>query len=659
MTTHPHLYISFEDRGIGQSVEELRESVRSGLPSRIWNGILERCDREFGAKPLLASSTIPGRPGILAEEQIVDFVICNAAGNRMMRHALALLITEDERHKGPALEQIEALIDPERWPDWISQSHQHFGYPADLRTGMLSQSIGITYDWLHPFLSGAERELILEGIERRGIRPYRESLRMDPWWLGDLHNWLTVIVGGLGIAGMGLGTDHPEAQELIDFAVPRMKGFLETYGKEGEFNECVGYSNANRIPVDFFHALRCHEGGDGPDYLANWPFPQIAEWTMRVTLPSGHLAVFGDAHADRGPETAFLAAIAAATRNPVYQGFALKHMKAGDDPLELLYLDPDLESREPAGVLSLGKAYRDNSAEVVSRSSWEDARTAMVVYGKAKRDRNHDHHDLGQLCIDGFGERLIIDMGYPPTTPPNFFEKERWFYYNASVEGHNILQFGGRQQRSHDLERGIREGFDFESVNGRYLQTDFDENRGGAWQIDLTRAYDGVKRVRRSVIHLLPGFVACLDEAKLQAPEPIRLRWNCISPPETGPDGGFLVKGEQSTLSCRAVALDGQPVKLESKRHAYEAPYDLDVHGRPMAQRYEPYLEIAKTGERCRWLTLFAVFENGTEVVPWTGGKGEWSLAHPEFGPCRVKVTESKLFHGGNAGEIHLELFEI
>lgn len=656
MTTHPHLFISFEDRGYGRSVEKLRGSVRKGHSSKIWNGILERCNAEFGAEPLLVSSTIPGRPAILAEEQIVDFVVCNAAGNRMMRHALALLITEDERHKELALKQIEALIDPGRWPDWISQNHQHFGYPADLRTGMLSQSIGITYDWLHPFLSGEERALILEGVERRGIRPYRESLAMDPWWLGDQHNWLTVIVGGLGIAGMGLGTDHPEGQELIDFAVLRMKGFLETYGREGEFNECVGYSNANRIPVNFFHALRCHEGGEGPDYLANWPFPQIAEWTMRVTMPSGHLALFGDGHAGRGPETPFLAAIAAATRNPVYQGFALKHLKAGDDPLDLLYLDPDLESREPAGVLSLGKAYEDNSAEVVSRSSWDDARTAMVVYGKAKRDRNHDHHDLGQLCIDGFGERLIIDMGYPPTNPPNFFEKERWLYYNASVEGHNILQFGGRQQRSHELERGIREGFDFESVNGRFEQVEFDDERGGAWQIDLTRAYDGVKRVRRSVIHLLPGFVACLDEAETEVPELIRLRWHCISPPDTALTGGFRVKGERAALSCQVVSLDGEPVQLESKRHAYEAPYDLDVHGRPMAQRHEPYLEIAKTGNRCRWLTLFAVFENGAEEVPWTGENGEWHLEHPEFKACRVSATAERISMTGEAGIFQLAI---
>jgi|TARA_B110000495_G_C22811364_1_gene473670 hypothetical protein len=40
---------------------------------------------------------------------------------------------------------------------------------------------------------------------------------------------------------------------------------------------------------------------------------------------------------------------------------------------------------------------------------------------------------------------MIIDPGSPSGYPADFFDENRWKYYNASIIGHNVPMFGGRE----------------------------------------------------------------------------------------------------------------------------------------------------------------------------------------------------------------------
>jgi hypothetical protein len=313
-----------------------------------------------------------------------------------------MLLTEDARYRSTALEQMWALFDESVWPDWIDQAHIRFGYSADLRTGMLSQDVAIGFDWLYPYLSDTERERIMEGLNRRGIQPFLTSMEQDPWWAHELNNWFTVIVGGLGIAGMALGDAHPRSQELIDLSLNPMRDYLSIYGRGGEFNESIAYSNATRIPVTYFFAYYYHIRG-GNNALAEHPFPQTGEWTVYSTLPPGRYSDFGDGWVGPPPQVEYMTAIAAASRNPVLQGFSKRFLEASSNPFLLLWFDPDLKADSPEGILPRGRAFCDNGAQLFSRSDWDPERAEMIVYGKAKRDHNHEHNDVGQLCIDARG----------------------------------------------------------------------------------------------------------------------------------------------------------------------------------------------------------------------------------------------------------------
>lgn len=649
--THPHIYVTAEPTPGLRSVEALRADIRDGRAGQIWEGVLARAEAERQAAPLTPSDPLPGRTpeGIAARNP--DFYVTFAAGQRVLRAALAHLVTGRADLKEAALRQIEALVDPRQWPDWIDQAHFRFEHPADLRTGMLSLDVALAYDWLYPSLSAAERTAILEGLDRRGIQPFLTSVAQDPWWVHDLNNWLTVIVGGLGIAGMALGDDHPDAADLVAYARPRMRDYLAIYGPEGEFNESVAYASATRLPVAFDMAYRYHTGGaDNP--LARAPYPATGRWVMYLTLPPGRVAAFGDAHVDAAPYTRYIAAIAAAARDPHLQWFYLQYPPPEPDAIELLWYDPRLDAAHPQGVLPLGRAFAANGGAVSSRSSWDPRAAACVVYGKAGREENHEHNDIGQVCIDGYGERLIVDPGSPrPTYPPDFFDEGRWQYYPASIVGHNVLQFGEREMIALERERG--EPVDHErlrAISGRFLDTGFDDERGGFWSMDLTGAYPNVSSVRRTVVHLLPGIAVVFDRAVLDAPNRISLRWHTAAPAVPAPDGAFRFTQGPAALTAHTVSLD-TPAVFTARRHGYAPPYDRGRHGELLARTHEPYVEAVAYADTCRFLTCFAVTRTETPPEPWRWnpetGRAEISL--PD-GDAEVVLTDAELRVGYTDG---------
>lgn len=131
------------------------------------------------------------------------------------------------------------------------------------------------------------------------------------------------------------------------------------------------------------------------------------------------------------------------------QWYYLAYFKEMKSPMELLWFDPELKPESPAGKLPTGIAYREHGADLISRTDWKPLSTHCIVYGKAGRETNHDDNDVGQLLIDGLGERLIIDPGKPdPIYPKDYFGEAQYNYYTRSSTGHNVLVIGHEEMVS-------------------------------------------------------------------------------------------------------------------------------------------------------------------------------------------------------------------
>jgi len=648
---HPRLFIAANnDRGL-QSVDDFRRAVQSGgFLGQAWSDLVGQARAEASLPALQADSMFADRPPSMVRDRNLDYSICYAGGARLTRFALAHLITGEAVYLDAAKVQLNAIL--HEWPDWIDQGHTRFGHPADLRTGMLAQDCAIAYDWLYHSLTEDERTEIRDGIVRRGIQPFLTSVAQDPWWMTDLNNWVTVIAGGVAIAAMALQEHYPKSQAVIDIATERFDAYLATYGPDGEFNESVAYSGANRIPVGYFTALRFATGGE-VDRLGEWPFPEMCRWAMHGTLDDKKLIPFGDARPEQDAMTGYAAAVAAANQDPVLQDYFLRTVsKSHAHPIYLLFYDDRLKPLPPTGREPLAIAYPAHGGMIVSRTSWEKPLTDCILFGKSGREEQHEHNDIGFVGFDTLGERLIIDIGSPSGYPEDFFDgAARWEYYNASIKGHNTISFGGREQLYPIRKRG--EPIITKPISGKVEHWWHEPGQGTAWSMELAPAYRGVKHFTRTVLHLWPGYILVLDDAELEQSESISLRWHPITAATPAPDGSFTVTNGLAAVASRIINLGEGDLKITSGRHTYQAPYDRARSGDLLEAHREPFVEASLTGDRCRLLTLFA-----TGATADFGGSNQWNQTptgwtfYGPAGPVTASVNGSSAsLHAPKTGQ--------
>ena len=607
----PHIFVTADQLDGLRSVEDIRRNIRSGHTQRLWESQLALAEQELTNKVYEPGDVFPGRDAMSARHANRDYTIVHRAGTRALRAALACLITEDSRFRDDALAQMESLFDTSRWPEWRDIAHK--GMHIDLRAGQLSRSLALAYDWLHPFLNADQRSWIVEGIDRCGIQPYLKDVSDGVWWANGTNNWMTCVVGGHGVAAHALGEGHPQSQELIDYAHPRLDAYFDQYGPEGEFNESVSYANAHALPLLYFSAHRYAVGG-GENRLAEFPIPDTCRWMMYFTLPPGHVVPFGDSHLDSPPSAPMFATVADATRDPYLQWFYLEHSRPDDpntDPWEVLWFDPTLEPQEPG--LPLGRAYHGHSQNISVRTSWNPRSTDCIVYGKGGHGaEGHGNHDAGQVCIEAFGSRLIVDPGSPPGYPADFFGDNRYEYYNASALGHNVLMFDGREMK--------RTKQDVATI----CANEFQDEKGGWWQIDLTALYDSVDSVKRTVAFLTRDTIAVYDTATLAQPAATSLRWHTASEPDWSDDGVFSVTHDNAGCDATVISLTDD-VAISLEHHEYREPYNRFRLGDVFEQRHEPYLDCAVTGQDIRLLSLFRVRPHTEERSDWIRNDMSWT----------------------------------
>lgn len=632
-TVHPHIFVTAEKVPGLRSVADVREGIGSGHAKALWEALVAKVDAEALEPAWTPSTEASWRSSSQAAKGNRDFTIVAMTANRIVDAALVALIRDERRYVEASLKQLDALFDVAQWPDWEDIAHINAGRRADLRHGQLVVACALAYDWMYHLLAAEERQAILDGISRRAIAPYKAGIEAKEWWSNGSNNWMTVMVGGFGIAGMAMGDDHPDSAWLVEFAEPRMEGYLDNLGAEGEFNESVQYAGSMMNVVRYFMAKRYASGGEDNPF-ARHSLDEFCRWYMHMTVPPGRVVGFGDPAPDMPPVVSYFSAVAAATRDPILQWFYLQYcdemlVTHRRRALELLYYDATLEAKSPEGALPLGRAYREQGKLVSSRSSWDPESAVSVVYAKAGREASHSHADWGQVCIDGYGERLLIDLGSPPGYPRN--EPER--YYNYQQFGHNVFVFGENETGGVSYREKKR--------TGSIPYAEFDAERGGAWRMDLTEVYDGATKVTRTVMHLLPRVVVVLDEAELKEPQAISMRWHTIAPAE--PDNGrFVVHGKDATLFGYTTRLDGDAA-ISTGVHEYVAPYNKDRLDNPYPAVNEPYVEVAMTDDSCRLLSIFCTLA-GKNAAPTIvrENEGLWTFDTPE-GNGRVMLSGEAL----------------
>ncbi len=635
---HPHLFVTKDQIPNLRSLQHVRDSIAQGHSKVLWDGLLKKVTAESQEAPWITSTPLPERKPSSVARSNADFDLVARVCNRIMDASLVALVTGEQRWADAALRQIECLYDPEQWPEYEDQTHLAHGDHCSLRRGQLAVALGLAYDWLYDFLKPDKRRWIIDTFDRRLTDAFKMALKTEGRFTKYKNNFVPVIYGGFQIAAMAFGDDYAESAWLQEVCDPKVADYTTYFiGPDGEFDESVQYAAAVDVVINYIVAKQYHEQLGDP-ITANPQIGAFFQWYMYFTLPPGRVVGFGDPWAAMPPVVTTYSAAASAQKNTLFQWFYEQYFDKAPDThrkrsLELLYYNPDIPAESPDGKMPLGRAYQNCARLVSSRSSWASDSAVSVAYGKATLESNHFHADWGQFCLDGHGERLIPDLGSPSGYPKTFPKSLNYYYYNYQQWGHNVFVLGrndtgGVSQAERDRK-------------GHFIHTDFDDQRGATWSIDLTGVYDKAQRVTRTVVHLLPRIAVVIDDAVLKEAKPISLRWHTLSMPELSTDGSFLTTGKHSQLSARMIRLDGD-ADLQIRQHGYHAPYHQDALGDPMTQRREPFVELTTHDNHCRIATLFCVQEKQSEVAIWRDIPNGFAIDSSE-GEIQVTVQNDSL----------------
>lgn len=568
----------------------------------LWEALLAIATTDAAAEPLVPAAANPYGN--------LDAHLARALRQRVLIAALLARMTGESRWEESAWRQLDAMIDPRRYPAWRDSYEMTPG--ADLRTGSLASTLAIAWSWLDGLLADGRRSALVAALDERAIQPYLSNYAADVWYFNTVSNWTVVVVGGLGVCGRCLGAAHPESERLVALADRLLPRCLDAFGPQGEFNESPFYAQSVRELLWCLAALRSPWVDRA---ITVHPLPAFCRWQMHATLPPGRVIASGDGPPGAAPDAAVVAAaVAAATRDRGLQAWWLAHRGHGSPhglaqesfPLEeFLWADPDLAPgpiEEP-----LGRAFPAHGGLVVSRSGWDSRSEACVVWGKGSCEL-HGHHDAGQVGIEAWGRGLIVDLG-TCGYPADYFGPARWHYYMASSRGHNVPCIDGAEAEG----------------RASLLASAFEPARGGWWQHDLTASYPGAERVVRTVIHLLPGIVVVLDEIEAGREAELTVRWHPVHSAIPDADGQCAIIDGEAALAARLVRPDGGPLAFRSGHHAFTAPFDQRRQGDPLPQRHEPWFEATTFGRSLRLLSLFAVAPHGGVPLQWCeSGHGGW-----------------------------------
>ena len=630
--THPYLLITARPQPGLRSLEAVRRDIRSGRSAGLWQELRAKVEKEL-QQPLVVAGTKHNR----------SYKFVATACNRITDAALVALITNERKYAEASLAQIEVLFDEAKWPEWSDQAHLDAGLKSDLRHGQFARAIGFAYDWIYQLLTPEERRRIVAGLDRRAIQPFKASIAANEKWIRRQSNWKTSVVGGFAILGMSLRNDHPEGKWLVEFADPLMDKYMEIFGPNGEFNENPGYASSVRFVVD--HYLAKYYSSEGRQKPAQLELLRaFSRWILYCISPPRRMLAVGDAQTGAAPNIAYFGTLASVLRDPVIQWTYLRYVGFSSEDArpraqELLGFDPTVPAFSPAGRLPLATNFPAQSGIVTSRSSWDPEVPVSAVWSKARTEDVHRHADWGQVCIDGFGERLIVDLGSPPVYP----KTGKRHYYNYQQFGHNVLAIGDDE---YDVDWRMRR-------QGRTTFTSLDKKLGAAWSFDLSEVYAKDREVRRHVIHLLPRVVVVLDEARLPQSERIRLHWHTSTPARPDADGRFTFQQRGVKLAGLVTSLAGD-VDISASRHEYLPPYDKGRLGIPYPQRHEPFIQIETRSGRFRMLSLFCVTGPEDKAVSWKSD-GVWQIDSPE-GTVTVKVSDAELIVKRSTDQIALKL---
>ncbi len=388
-------------------------------------------------------------------------------------------------------------------------------------------------------------------------------MEKQAWWYTCYHNWNAVVNSGCGLAALLLADEDPGAMKALRRAREGLKHFFDAMGREGGWDEGVGYwAYAMRYLLMF---------GLGMDHLRN-DRSIFHQRGMEATgifgvyfSPRGHSASFGDS-----PTVPLYGALYEMSRRYGTKEicwwldrYALHRDISttgwSDAGLAMLLRPVDMPSQgDPE--MTVVKVYNEIGWAAIA-DHWPEP-GMYVALKTGDLSANHSHLDMNSIQIQVDGEMLLADLGNPPFSHTYYYSPERYSFYQAQAQAHNTLIVAQRDHRI-DAQGSIVEG----ETHPRYRWV---TGSAGAALGDNVRFSRHVIMTCQDTPKSRGTGVIVVDEITNAVPEKIEANWHTFGKLTLDGSSG-LVTGSQSMLHYRlgassAISCEVQEHKLN--RHS-------------------------------------------------------------------------------------------
>jgi hypothetical protein len=389
-------------------------------------------------------------------------------------HVLSTCFSPDPRTLDAALNIAWAICEE---TTWALPAHADRRSPQDLMPDIRRPTLDIfacetaavlaetlhllrgEFDALSPVI--AER---IEGeIARRIIEPF--ETRDDFWWLSGENNWNPWCVSDILLASTHVIREPGRLAGIICRCMEALDRFIARYPSDGCCDEGAMYWAAS--PGALLVALEAlHELSGGRISIYDEPkIISMAQYIGHVHLGGGYCFNYSDCPPRLGAVAARVYRFGERIGDDSLKDLgllALRGWQPGGEPdrtlitgsgggncgallralRELFWIPADAVPQ--GSPVSLGHWYPEMQV-LVARSAAESAPPMVLGFKGGTNGVNHNHNDVGSFVIQSSGCPVIVDVGNGTYTRQTFGGERYSMWWNAG-RGHNVLQFGDREQ---------------------------------------------------------------------------------------------------------------------------------------------------------------------------------------------------------------------
>ena len=348
---------------------------------------------------------------------------------------MAYFITGDTKYAQAAWIEIENICKLEHWN------------PASyLDVGELSAIVGLGYDWFYNYLSTEQKAFVEDALISKGLQiqydiyngRYKNNDEVYWTWWDNTNNWNAVCNGGCMIGAIAVMDKYPElCSEVISHSLRGLEFMMTSYFPEGAWHEGGGYWRYALEYLAFTLASFDNAFNDDFGFLCS-PGLESTGWFGLKLSGSTAINNYGDSALSFFDNEAVLwcadvytdAELAAARIQEIErQGYI-------GDAFDMVFYNAELLNG--ASVTIPLDTVLESMSVVSLRERWYDKGATFLGFSGMKPKSGHAHMDTGTFVVDMLGERIIMDVGAEDYNSAGYFGTDRYKYYRARPEGHNI-----------------------------------------------------------------------------------------------------------------------------------------------------------------------------------------------------------------------------